>query len=112
MIHSRRCGMSLIEILAALIIAATVATLGIQYLRPAGATGKQRSCDMTREVLQVDVRRHSELTGNLPSQDLREIASGPYASTGLPNCPVSGQDYRLDRSGTVICPVHETTRAK
>ena len=108
----KRTAMSLIEILAALVIAATIAAIGIQYIRPAGATGKQRTCDLTREILQTDARRFSEATGRTPSSDLRELATNQYTGTTLPICPVTGQSYRLDRSGTVTCPTHESTRTK
>ena len=105
-------GMSLIEVLAALVIAATVAALGVQYLRPAGETGKQRTCDMTREILQTDARRFTESTGRVPSSDLRELRTPQYSGTVLPTCPVTGQSYLLDRSGIVTCPTHESTRIR
>ena len=110
---ARRCtGMSLIEVLAALVIAATVAALGIQYLRPAGDTGKQRSCDVTREILQADARRFTESTGRAPSSDLRELRAIQYSGTVLPTCPITAQSYRLDLGGIVTCPTHESTRVK
>ncbi len=105
-------GMSLIEVLAALVIAATIAAIGIQYLRPAGDTGKQRTCDMTREILQTDARRFTESTGRAPSRNLRELRTDQYSGTVLPTCPVTEQSYLLDRSGIVTCPTHESTRIK
>ena len=95
-----------------LVIAATVAALGVQYLRPAGETGKQRTCDMTREILQTDALRFTESTGRAPSSDLRELRTPQYSGTVLPTCPVTGQSYLLDRSGIVTCPTHETTRVR
>lgn len=112
MATTKRTGMSLIEVLAALVIAAIVAALSIQYLRPAGDTGKQRSCDMTREILQTDTRRFTDSTGRAPSSNLRELGTNQYSGTVLPTCPITAQSYRLDRSGIVTCPTHETTRVK
>ena len=112
MVSTRRKAMSLIEVLAALVIAATIAALGIQYLRPAGEAGKQRSCDMTREILQSHAQQYTESTGRTPSPDLRELGTTQFYGTVLPNCPVTGQSYRLNQSGTIICPTHEATRAK
>jgi prepilin-type N-terminal cleavage/methylation domain-containing protein len=112
MATTKRTGMSLIEVLAALVIAATIAALGIHYLRPAGDTGKQRTCDMTREILQTDARRFTESTGRPPSRNLRQLRTNQYSGTVLPTCPVTGQSYRLDRSGIVTCPTHEATRVK
>ena len=108
----RRAGLTLIEITAALLIAAAVATLGIQYLRVTDRTSKQRSCDMTRQLLQNDLQRYLDNTGRLPRADLRELRSDEYAGQSLPSCPVTGQSYRCDRSGTVGCPTHEATRGQ
>jgi prepilin-type N-terminal cleavage/methylation domain-containing protein len=107
-----RHGMTLLEVMAALIIAATVAAISIQYLRPVDATSKQRTCDMTRELLQNDAQRYFEATGQLPRTDLRELRTAQYSGTVLPICPVTGQSYRRDRNGVVGCPTHEATRAK
>jgi competence protein ComGC len=105
-----RTGISLIEILLALAIAATVAAIGIEYLRPADRHGKQRSCDLARQLLQNDAQRYLDRTGRLPSSDLRELRVPTYAGSVLPSCPASGDAYRLDRKGTVFCPEHESTR--
>ncbi len=108
---SKRTGFSLLEIIAALVIAATVAVTGIQYLRPSGDKGKQRSCDLTREILQNDTQRYFESTGAMPAADLRDLLSPQYSGLVLPTCPVTGQNYRMDKSGVVGCPTHEKTRS-
>ncbi len=105
-------GMTLMELLAALIIAATVAAVSIQYLRPPSETGKQRSCDLTRAMLQNDAQRYFDTTGVMPRTDLRELATAEYAGVVVPTCPVTGEAYRLDRNGIVGCPTHEATRVK
>ena len=106
----QRNAFSLLEIIAALVIAATVAIVGIQYLRPAGDTGKQRSCDLTREIVQNDAQRYFEFNGSMPGTDLKELASPEYSGAVLPTCPVTGQAYRLDKDNNVVCPTHEATR--
>jgi competence protein ComGC len=98
--------------MAAVIIASTVVAISIQYLRPAATTSKQRSCDLTRELLQNDIQRYVEITGRLPSVNLKELRTAEYSGTVLPTCPVTGQAYRRDRTGTVGCPTHEATRAR
>ena len=109
--QSRRClGMSLLELLAALIIAASVSALGIHYLRPAGESSQQRSCDLTRALLQNDAQRFLESNGRLPRSDLQELRTNQYSGPTLPVCPVTSQSYRLDRQGIVVCPAHEATR--
>ncbi len=106
----QRNAFSLLEITAALVISATVAVAGIQYLRPAGDTGKQRSCDLTREMAQNDAQRYFEYTGSMPGTDLNELVSPEYSGAVLPTCPVTGQAYRFDKDNNVVCPTHEATR--
>lgn len=110
--RKRRNGMSLIELMAAIIIAGTIAAVSIQYLRPASETGKQRSCDLIRETLQSHARRFNERTGQVPSSNLSQLQSTEYYGPVLPTCPITGDSYRLDRSGVVTCPTHEATRDK
>jgi type II secretory pathway component PulJ len=105
-------GVTLIEVMAALIIAAAVSAIGIQYLRPAGETSQQRSCDMMRELLQNDAQRYMTTKGKLPSSDLRELRTVEYAGAVLPTCPVTGEAYSRNRTGIIGCPTHEATRVK
>ena len=106
----KRRGFTLLELIAAVIIAATLAGIGLQYLRPPSETGKQRSCDLTRQLLQNDADRYTETVGRPPSQSLSELETNQYSGPVLPVCPVTGESYRLGNSGTVECPTHEATR--
>jgi competence protein ComGC len=108
--NTNRLGFTLMEIMAALVIASLVAVIGIQYLRPSGEASKQKSCNLTREMLQNDTQRYSEVTGAMPAADLNELVSPQYSGLVLPTCPVTNEAYRLDRTGMVICPTHEATR--
>lgn len=108
----RRRGLTLIEVMAALIIAATVAAIGVHYLKPAGTTSKQRSCDMTRQLLQNDADRYFESTGRRVSRDLRQLRSPLFSGNPLPRCPISDRAYRRNGRHVVNCPVHERTRQK
>lgn len=105
-----RNGFSLLEVIAALVIAATVAAISIRYLRVPGQTGKQRSCDVTREILQNYATTYSETNGQFPSRDLRELGTTQYAGIALPTCPVTKEAYTIGRSGSIACPTHEATR--
>ncbi|MGI9470876.1 MAG: type II secretion system protein [Rubripirellula sp.] len=102
--------MSLLEIVAALAIASSVAAIGIQYIQPAGDSARQRSCDLTRQLLQNDCQLYLETNGRLPQADLLELQSEQYSGDQLPTCPGTGESYRLDRRGVVHCPTHESTR--
>jgi len=105
-VQADRSGMSLIEIIAALIIAATVTAVGIRHLTPVNESSRNRSCELTRQVLQNDVKRYRETTGQTVSSNLREIAVNDYSGNPLPTCPGSGSVFRLNRSGQVECPSH------
>lgn len=107
-----RGGVSLLELVAAIMIAATIATMSIFYLRKPGTTAHQRSCDLTRKVLQEDAHRYRDMTGNLPGAQLLELGTPEYTGTVLPTCPVTGESYRLGGGGIVECPTHEATRVK
>ncbi len=107
-----RAGFTLLEITTGLIIAAAVAAISIQYLRPAAETSEQRACDMTRQLLQNEANRYMDSLGRLPSADLRELGTTQYAGTVLPTCPMTGDAYTRGRTGIVGCPAHEPTREK
>jgi prepilin-type N-terminal cleavage/methylation domain-containing protein len=101
-----RDGFSLIEVIAAVIIAATVAALSIHYLKPAAATSQQRSCDLTRQLLQNDADRYFQSTGRRVSRNLRQLKSSAYSGDPLPACPVSQRPYRCNAQGIVFCTKH------
>lgn len=107
-----RRGFSLIELIAALIIAATLAAFSIQYLRQPSQSGKQRSCDVTREILQDYADRFIEGNNRPPSRDLRELAVTEYAGATVPRCPVTDDAFEIDRNNVVQCPTHEVSREK
>ena len=105
-----RQGLTLIEILAALMIASLVAVLGVRHTLPVGESAKQHTCDLTRQILQNDASLYQQTTGNSPSGDLRELENAQYSGVVLPVCPITGEQYSLERNGTVTCPTHESTR--
>ena len=79
--------MSLIELLAALMIAAAVSALGVHYLRPTGESSKQRSCDLTRALLQNDAQRFLEANGRLPRAICRNFARQSMPEPRFPPAP-------------------------
>ncbi len=110
MIRSRSRGFTLLELIAAVIIASMLMVLSIRFMRPPAEAGSQRSCDLTRQLLQNDADRFLETVGRSPSRDLRELRSDDYSGVVLPTCPVTGEPYSIDNSGVVVCPTHEATR--
>jgi prepilin-type N-terminal cleavage/methylation domain-containing protein len=107
--QSRRNAFTLLEIMLAVIIVATVATLGIAHVRKPAADAHQNACNVHRELLQGLATRYTEEQDAAPSRDLRELVGLDYLNGTLPRCPSTAQAYEL-RSGVVACPTHETTR--
>ncbi|MDG2220912.1 MAG: hypothetical protein P8L85_06010 [Rubripirellula sp.] len=109
---ARHQGFSLLEIIAAVTIAVTLTVISISYFKPAKNISSQRSCDLTRQVLQNDADRYYELTGQLASTDLHQLKTKVFSGTTLPKCPDSDKAYTRNASGVVSCPTHEATRKK
>ncbi|TWU57761.1 type II secretion system protein [Rubripirellula reticaptiva] len=104
--NNNRRAFSLIEILAAVMIAATVATIAVTQFRTPGDTAHWRSCQLSRQTVQNEANRYIDITGSLPSSDLRQLSSSQYWDGPLPTCPVTGTAFTLDRSGNINCKSH------
>jgi len=100
---------SLLEMILAVVIISTVAAVSLQYLRPTGEAARQRTCDVTRQLLQNYTDRYYSSAGSWPSRDLSEIATATFAGDSLPLCPCDGSRYEMS-GAIVICPTHESTR--
>ena len=59
-------GFSLLEVIAALVLTAVVAVIGIRHLSVPGDTAHQRTCDTTRQTLQGYADRYRDATGQFP----------------------------------------------
>lgn len=105
----RRRGFTLLEIMLAVIVVATVSALGIAHVRKPAAGAHQNACNMHREILQGLTDRYAEEQDAAPSRDLRELVGLDYVNGKLPRCPSTTQAYEL-RNGVVSCPTHEATR--
>lgn len=103
---SHRRAFSLIEIMAAVTIAAGLAALAITQLRRPGDLAHANACSLCRETLQNEVGRYFDQTGTSPSTNLRELTSAQYWNGPLPTCPSTGRALTLDRNGRIDCPVH------
>lgn len=100
-----RSAFSLLEVIFAIVLATSVAVIGIRHLQTPGTTARDRSCDMRREVLQAHLDRYTDAVGRTTSRDLRELAVDAYAGNPMPTCPADGTAYTNER-GVVICPTH------
>ena len=105
----RRHAFTLLEIMLAVIIVATVAAIGIAHVRKPATGAHQNACNMHREMLQGQPERYTEEKDAAPSRDLRELVGLDYVNGKLPRCPSTAQAYEL-QNGVVGCPTHEATR--
>lgn len=101
-----RSGFSLIEVLAAVMIAAGLAAIAVSQLRRPGDLAHGQACELCRETLQNEVGRFTNENGRPPSNNLRELTSPGFWNGPLPACPSTGRPFTLDRTGIVDCPVH------
>ena len=109
-LRSRRWGMSLLEVLAAVILSSMIAMTGLMFIQGHGRTTHDRSCQAHRARLQNDVELFVRETGKTPDKILESIRTVSYSGTVLPACPQhAGTDgrtnYRWDGSN-VICDYH------
>ncbi len=105
----RRRAFTLLEIMLAVIIVATVAALGIAHVRKPAAGAHQNACNMHREMLQGLAECYAEEQDVAPSRDLRELVGFDYVDGKLPRCPSTATPYEW-LGGVVSCPTHEATR--
>lgn len=104
-----RLGLTLLEIILALVIATTIAMIGLHFIRPTGRHARQNACDLTRQTVQLEAHRYQRQHGRLPRRDLRQLHHQDHFPVGVPACPAGGAAYRL-QGEVVICPDHEATR--
>ncbi len=102
-------GFSLLEVILAIVIASTVAAIGISHLRKPASDAHQHSCDAHREMLQGLADRYVAEQGLPASRDLRELQGATYYETAVPRCPATAQSYEL-LGPLVECPAHRSTR--
>lgn len=105
----QREGFTLLEVILAVVIAATVAAMGVHFMRPTGLHSRQQACDLTRQTVQLEAGRYHDAKGVWPRSDLRELNDSAYFPNGVPSCPAQGGAFQL-KGSQVVCPLHEATR--
>ncbi|TWT87040.1 PulJ/GspJ family protein [Neorhodopirellula pilleata] len=105
----RPSGMSLLEVVAAVVIASMLAVAGFSLMRDQSEVAHERICEGHRTALQSDAELYQRETGRWPGGTLAELATSDYTGTILPRCPMAPQgttsNYRLVRE-RVVCQFH------
>lgn len=94
---NRRPAFSLMELIAVVVILGILAALVLPRLMSSSDSAKENTCAHNRAEINITVERYYMHTGNWPADDLSDIALDlEYFPDGVPTCPVSGANYRLD----------------
>lgn len=111
---TRRNGMSLLEVVAAVVISSMLAVAGFSLMRDRSTVAHSRICEGHRTALQSDVDLFKQENGRWPGTNLSDIETSDYAGPKLPSCPQAtkaGQSNYRVRNGKVVCQFHpELTR--
>jgi general secretion pathway protein G len=92
-----RKAFSLMELIAVVAILGILAALIVPRLVSGTDVAKEKACYHNRAEINITVERYYMHNNAWPANDLTNIGADPeYFPDGLPTCPVSGQQYRLD----------------
>ena len=92
-------GFSLMELLAVVVILGIIAALVVPRVSTGTDTAKQKTCVHNHTEINITVEQYYLHTGTWPANDLSDIgADVNYFPDGLPACPLTGTQYRLDPS--------------
>ena len=102
---SRRRGLSLLELIAAVLLLGVVAAVAVPRLGGAGRAVDADSCDRAREAIDLHAALHLRNTGAWPRADLSDLDAA--LPDGLPVCPADGSAYTFDAAtGTTVPHSH------
>lgn len=94
-----RGGMSLLELLACVSILSVLAAVIVPRLGDGASVARIKSCDVQREVIEVQAAIWKRKNANWPASDLSDMfADTEYFPEGSMLCPVDGTAYAIDRS--------------
>jgi prepilin-type N-terminal cleavage/methylation domain-containing protein len=92
-----RCGLTLLELVAAITILLILAVIVLPRFGSASASAKSRGCEANRRNLEVQARLWYRTKGSWPATNLSDLgANTSFLPEGLPVCPVDGSAYTLD----------------
>ena len=90
-------GFSLMELLAVVTILGIIAALIVPRVAQSSDTAKEKCCLHNCAEINITSEQYYIHNGVWPAINLSNIGTDVnYFPDGLPNCPVSGQSYRLD----------------
>lgn len=106
--RSTRSGLSLLELMAAVVILGVLAALALPRTNSALEEGRRASCFVNCAEIELQVMRWRRAEGSWPSTTLTDIGiDTEYFPEGVPTCPVDGSAYIIDgTTGRVLSHTH------
>ena len=110
-----RGGVTLMSIIAAIAISATVAVATLMAIRGPTVTTQDRACQLLRESVALEVQRYRADFERYPRANFSDLIRDGYWTGSRPCCPAFAQPgspsggrvrYLTHRSGDVECPIH------
>jgi len=105
--QSHRTGLSLLELLAAVVILGVLASVILPRLQSGGKDCKREACKVNLHTIEIQSQLWKRQRGGFPASTLSDIgSSATHFPDGLPVCPVDGTAYRIDSQGRVVGHSH------
>ncbi len=98
----KRRGITLLELLACVTILSVLVLAIVPRLGGGSSIAKESSCQVNKQVVEVQSALWKRAKGSWPSSDLSDVGRDTkYFPEGVPVCPVDGTKYRVDSTGVV-----------
>lgn len=99
----RTSGLTVLEIVLALVVLSALAAATMSYVRQPAETVKREACNLRVGQLNTLILQYQADNRSLPSTNLSQLSTARYLGATLPVCPVDGRPYVLDtRTGQVV----------
>ena len=102
-VHQKNFGYSLLELMAALVLIAILATMVIPRIQGKTAEANQNACSMNKAEIELQAQLWYRNHGSYPASSLSDAgADVNYFPEGLPTCPVDNTAYTIDTSTGIV----------